>query len=144
MCHFHLFTCYLKKSFIFLSNIGGNVVLVDTTAALWCWAARVDCGAHGVSGLSCLLNLQEQPQLIPIIATVWIPIMVMGIYFALVTAGSCSGCTVCITLHDSHSTSFDYRRQKRGSEADLMTVQFRRLCGVFQDIRQSLCLWLPT
>lgn len=50
-----------------------------------------------------------------------------NIFFLPVTAGSYSSCTVCITLHDSHSASFDYRRQRRGSEADLMTRQFRGL-----------------
>lgn len=70
--------------------------------------------------------------------------MVMVMDFVLVTAGSCSSCTVCITSHDSYCASFDYRRRKkRGSDADLMTVQFRRLYGGFQDIRQCLCLWLP-
>ena len=49
-----------------------------------------------------------------VVATVWIAVIVMVIYFVLVTAGSCSGCSVCITLHDSHSASFDYRRQKKG------------------------------
>lgn len=51
-------------------------MLVDTTS-LWCSAVGLDCGTHSVSGLPCLLSLQEQPQLI----TVWIPIMVMVIYF---------------------------------------------------------------
>lgn len=48
------------------------------------------------------------------IAPLWISFMVMVIYFVLVAAGSCSGCSVCITLHDSHCASFDYRRQKKG------------------------------
>lgn len=89
------------------------------------------------------LSAREQPQQITTIATVWIPFMDVVIYVMLVTAGSCSGCTVCIALHDSHRASFDYRRQRRGSEADLMTMQFWSLYGGFQDIRRSLCLWLP-
>lgn len=43
------------------------------------------------------------------------PLWCTVIYFMLVTAGCCSGCTLCITLHDLHSASFDYRRQRRGS-----------------------------
>lgn len=104
----------------------------------WCSAVRADCGA---SGLSCLLSSQEQPQLITIVATVWIPIMVMVIYFVFVTAGSCSGCTVCITLHDSHSASFDYGRQKKGvrGRSDDHAVQeaLRRFPG---HPTQSLCM----
>lgn len=38
----------------------------------------------------------------------------MAIDFLLVTAGSCSGCTVCTILHDLHNASFDCRRQKKG------------------------------
>lgn len=87
-----------------------NVVLVDTASSR-CSAVGLECG---VGGLSCILSLQEQPQRITPVATVWIPIRVMAIHFLLVAAGSCSGCTVCITLHDSHSASFDYRRQKKG------------------------------
>lgn len=37
----------------------------------------------------------------------------------LVTSGSCSGCTACITLHDSHRASFDYRRQRKGGQRQI-------------------------
>lgn len=72
------------------------------------------CAAH-----SCLFSLQEQPQIITIAANIWIPIMAMVIDFLLVTAGSCSGCTECFTLHDSHRASFDYRRQKKGGQRQI-------------------------
>lgn len=67
------------KKLYFLSKIVSNVVLVDTTS-LWCSVEGLDCGAHSVTGLPWLLSFQEQPQLI----TVWIPVMVMVIYFQLV------------------------------------------------------------
>lgn len=67
------------KRLYFLSKIVSNVVLVDTTS-LWCSAGGSDRGAHSVTGLLWLLSFQEQPQLI----TVWIPVMVMVIYFQLV------------------------------------------------------------
>lgn len=99
-------------------NIVGNVLLVDTMS-LYYLAVGLDC-VHSVSGLSWLLSLQEQPQLITIIATVWIPIMVMVIYFLLITAGSRSGRgTVWIMQCDTHSTSFDYRRQKKGGQRQI-------------------------
>lgn len=123
----------LNEQLYSLRDIVGNVMLVDTVSSK-CSAVGVVCGAHSVSGLSCLSSLHEQPQLLTITATVWIPIMTMVVYFVLVTAGCCSGCTVCIMLHESHSASFDYRRQRRGSEADLMTMQLRRHYGGFQDI----------
>ncbi len=97
----------LNEKLYFLSHIVSNVVLVDTTS-LWCSAVGLNCGARGVSGLPCLLNLREQLQLI----TLWIPTMLIVIYFLPLRAGPGSGCTVCITLHDLHSASFDYRRQK--------------------------------
>lgn len=57
--------------------------------------------------------------MITIIAILWIPINAMVTDFLRVTASSCSGCTQCFTLHDSHSASFDYRRQKKGGQGQI-------------------------
>lgn len=117
----------------FLSNIAGNAVLVDTGSRLWCSWCQWPLLPIELTGATSANHSHYY-------------IMYSHYdygnkqYFLLVTVGFCSDCTVCITLHDSHSASFDYRRQRRGSEADLMTMQFRRLYISFQDIQHYLCL----